>query len=125
MCCYSCKRWEDIKIKRSSIDAEQVQDNEIVTIECDNEKIEISGWQHNISSEDLVEAIREDSIGFCNGQIVRAWDRYECFKPKFSGMEVDTDSYEQFETGYLACWAGDGCPFKEKCYGKSDDPSFA
>ncbi|MDY6966810.1 MAG: hypothetical protein SVM80_12740 [Halobacteriota archaeon] len=124
MCCYSCIRWEDIKIKGFSLNAGQIESGKSVTIEFGEEKIETSLEKEKISKESLIDGIEKGSVGFCNGQIVRAWDRYECFKPKFKGTEIDSDSFERFETGYLACWAGEGCPFKDKCYGKSYDPSF-
>jgi hypothetical protein len=89
---------------------------EVIEIEFRDEKIEIGAEGYH--AEEILEDA--DSIGYCHGRIVKAWDRYTCYEPKFTGLETYIDSDESFETAYLACWTREDCPFRKKCYMNSE-----
>jgi hypothetical protein len=103
------------------VDVKKVESEEIVTIEFEGERVEFSGWKYSMdsSSKGILDGIEEGSIGYCKGKIIRPWDEYECYEPRLTTIETYIDSYESFETAYLACWTKEGCPFKEKCYTRS------
>lgn len=125
-CCYSCKHWERAVVKKAMFDVKRTKSDEVIVIEVLGRRVEVPAWNYEIDEavKELVEGIRRGSVGYCYGRIIRPWDAYECFEPRFVFEDYDEEEDEYVEEAYLACWTAEGCPFKEECYKKRNYPYF-
>ena len=117
-CCYSCKLWKSAKIKQALFDVKRVISDEEIIVEFDGKQLRMRTWKYSITEfvKELINGIKDGSVRYCNGRLIKPWDFCVKFEPRIIKMEIDISSGEEYESAYLTCWTEEGCPFKERCY---------
>ncbi|MDI6884864.1 MAG: hypothetical protein QMD22_00655 [archaeon] len=112
-CCYSCNQWKFAKIKQAVFDVKKEFTGEEIIFEFGGREIRIPSWKYSIteSMNELIKGIKDGSVRYCNERLIRPWDFCDKIEPKY-------------ESAYLSCWTGEGCPFKERCYKECSQSYF-